>query len=52
MRTSVDLTEIRYEDLKSYVDFVNANNLSWQAQLNPRFSGMTLAEMKKHNKRP
>jgi hypothetical protein len=34
------------------VNFVNSNEFTWKAQIDPRFEGMTLAELKDSTKLP
>lgn len=41
-----DLKNVKYEDLTDLVDYVNSHEFTWKAQMNPRFEGKTLAELK------
>ena len=39
------LSQVKYEDMNSIVDYVNNNQFTWKAEVNPRFEGLTLAEI-------
>lgn len=39
------LSQVKYEDMDSIVSYVNDNSFTWKAEVNPRFAGLTLAEI-------
>lgn len=48
--TTTSFDDLSYEDMGSFVDYVNNGNFSWKAQLNSRFMGLKLSEMKTPDK--
>lgn len=44
------LVQKSYDDLGGFVDFINKNNYTWNAKMNERYEGMTLAEVQNHLK--
>ena len=48
--TSSSLDDISYEDFDTFVDYVNNGNFSWKAQVNSRFIGLKLSEMRNPDK--
>jgi hypothetical protein len=41
---------VKYDDLNILVDYINDNNFTWNAEMNDRFKGLTLSELKDHKK--
>jgi hypothetical protein len=46
-----NLSQVKYEEMEGLVNYINNNkDFTWKAQMNDKFKGLSLAELKNENK--